>query len=178
LMSHDFQPGAHLRDERTWYGHDGVYLGPHGGDDWVMQFGGGGLSEKARSRIDYVPLAEFQKSGRVTVVEHEGQDFEATLRRAAWLIENPPPMPYHLIGHNCEHIARWCAMGNFSSRQVEGLLGLNLGVGAFFTLVEQPGGAWRLVVGLVSLFLSLFMMWLSDRGARRFREHIEQNWPG
>lgn len=106
-MSHDFQPGAQLRDDRTWYGHDGIYMG----NGWVMQFGGGGLAEKARSRIHYAPLAEFTKSGRVTVVEHRDQDHAETMRRTSWLIENPPPMPYHLIGHNCEHIARWCATG-------------------------------------------------------------------
>src|SRR5271163_2394168 len=61
-MPDDPQAGTHLRDERTFYGHDGTYMG----NGWVMQFGGGGLSQKPRSRIDFVPLKEFRKSGHVS----------------------------------------------------------------------------------------------------------------
>lgn len=174
MMSQDFQVGAHLRDDRTWYGHDGTYMG----DGWVMQYGGGNLSEKGRSRIDFVPLADFGKSGRVTVVEHENQDFEETARRALWLYRHPPPMPYDLIGHNCEHIARWCATGNFNSEQVNGVLVLSTAVGGFLYLPEQASSEWPAVVGILLLLFSGFIVWVSQWGTRRFRQHIALNWPG
>jgi hypothetical protein len=47
----------------------------------------------------------------VNVVHHDDHDPALAMRRAKWLVSCPPPRPYHGIGFNCEHVARWCATG-------------------------------------------------------------------
>ncbi len=117
----DFQPGDHLRvRRRLGYFHHGTYIG--GGE--VVEFGGGGAFDKSGSVVRKVPFGDFEDKGRVELVRHgkanafglplpqADSSREEIVRRALWLVERAP-QPYNLIGHNCEHIANWCATGYY-----------------------------------------------------------------
>jgi hypothetical protein len=165
------QPGDELCADRGLYKHHGFYIG----NNAVVQLGGR-VKDKPRASVHHVSYAEFAKDDRVQVVEHEHLDRAGAVRRALWLLDNPPPMSYHLFGYNCEHVARWCATGKIQSRQARDALTVNSLIGGgLFVFVEQPHG-W--LVGLVQLIFGLFLAWLSRGSTRRFEQHIRDNWPG
>jgi hypothetical protein len=77
----------------------------------VVQFGGR-VKDKPHASIHYASVADFAKGAPIKVVPHDNLDRTAAIRRAHWLVENPPPATYNLLGYNCEHVACWCATGN------------------------------------------------------------------
>lgn len=164
-----FQPGDELRVDRGLYGHHGMYVG----NDWVVQFGGR-IKDKPHASIHCVPLAEFVKAGQPKVVKHEELDRAEAVRRTLWLLENPPPMQYHVFGYNCEHVARWCATGRIECNQARSAFTLNMLFGGGLLLLEHPVG-WML--GLLQLIAGLFLAWLSRAPTRRFERHIRGNFP-
>jgi len=113
-----FEPGDHTRVGRRGYFHHGIHVG----DDQVVQFGGG-VFDKQNANIDRVSFETFANGGAVSIVPHEeDHDTGMTVRRATWLLQNPPPRSYNLVGFNCEHVARWCASGwETESLQARGL---------------------------------------------------------
>ncbi|HTD57448.1 MAG TPA: lecithin retinol acyltransferase family protein [Solirubrobacteraceae bacterium] len=163
-------PGDELRVDRRIYHHHGFCLG----DGMVLQ-SGGCVKDKPRASIHHVPLAEFATGAPVQVVKQENPDRAAAVRRGLWLLANPPPVTYHLFGHNCEHVARWCATGKVESSQARNALAFNSIAGSAILFLEHPGG-WLL--GIVQLLLGLLLAWLSRGPNARFERHIRENWPG
>jgi hypothetical protein len=165
------QPGDELRVDRGAYHHHALYVG----DGVVVQFGGQ-IRDKSYASIHYASVADFRRDAQVKVVEHDELDHFAAVRRARWLVNNPPPTTYNLLGFNCEHVARWCATGNIECRQAKELFTANSFMGGGLLLfVEHPHG-WLL--GLFQLLLGLVLLWLSRGPTRKFEQHIRDNWPG
>jgi hypothetical protein len=169
------EQGHVVRVHRGAYDHYGVYVG----QELVLQLGAAEL-KKAAASIHYAPFADFTKQDAFEAVEIPGQDLAATMVRAIWLWENPPPMKYHLLAHNCEHVARWCATGTAASHQVRDALTINvaLGVGGVFAIIDQPDRLWAWVGSFLLLLFGLVVDWFSNRHARRFEKHIRENQPG
>lgn len=164
------KPGDELRVDRGLYHHHGFYVG----NGAVVQFGGR-IKDKPRASIHHVALPDFAKDGRVKVVEHKQLDRDAAVRRALWLLDNPPPTTYHLFGYNCEHVARWCATGKIESSQAKSAFAANSFMGGgLFVFAGHPHG-W--LFGLLQLIFGLFLMWLSRGATRKFEEHIRNNCP-
>jgi hypothetical protein len=170
------EPGNVVRVHRGLYDHYAVYLG----EELVLQLGGAGLKDKAAASIHYAPFADFAKQDAFGVVDLPGQDLAATVERAIWLCENPPPVNYHLLAHNCEHVARWCATGTAESHQVRDALRVNaaFSVGGVFAVANRPDSLWALIGTVALLLLGLIAKWFSDRDARRFAKYIHENYPG
>ena len=107
------QPGDEICVGR-WlgaYAHHGVYVG----DGRVVQFGAG-IKDKPRASVHLAWLEDFAKGGEVRVVAPRGSIIQASLERALWLLENPPPVEYHLFGHNCEHVSTGVPPGERGKR--------------------------------------------------------------
>jgi len=100
-----FAPGDYLRVCRPGYFHHGIYVG----DDQVVQFGGS-VWDKPNATIALAPFEEFAKGASVETVSHP-DDPAGAVKRALWLVENPPPRAYNVVGFNCEHVAPWGASG-------------------------------------------------------------------
>jgi hypothetical protein len=167
------QPGDELCVGRWlgFYSHHGIYLG----DDLVVQFGGG-VQDKPGATVHLASMESFAKAGAVRVLTHTEIDRGASIERALWLLENPPPVGYHLFGHNCEHVARWCATGRVESSQVQSALVYNsLGGGGILAFVEHPHGA---LVGLLMLAVGAIVAWLSSGPRRRFERYVSESYPG
>ena len=131
------QPGDELRVDRGLYHHHAVYVG----DGVVVQFGGR-IKDKPHASIHDTSVTDFRKGTQVKVVEHNEPDRAAAVRRAQWLVENPPPTTYHVIGYNCEHVARWCATGKVECSQAKDLLTVNSLVGVEWScLSSTPTGS-------------------------------------
>jgi hypothetical protein len=164
------QQGDELRVDRGFYHHHALYVG----DGGVVQFGGR-IRDKPHASIHYASVTDFRKGGQVKVVEHDELDRAAAVRRAQWLVENPPPTTYHLFGYNCEHVARWCATGKIECSQAKDLLTVNSFVGGGVVIfVEHPN--W--IIGLAQLLFGLLVAWLSRGTTRKFEAHIRANWNG
>ena len=119
--------GDHLKVSRALYAHHGIYVG----EGRVVQFGGR-ILDKPQARIQEVPFPEFQRRGKVSVVDHSRR------MRMFGLIPVPPVLPpekivararclasqneagvYNVLGRNCETIALWCVCGAVESFQRE-----------------------------------------------------------
>ena len=145
-MNGRFSPGNHLRVRRGGgYNHHGIYLS----DDRVIQFGSGiTFTDKSRTGIEEVPLRDFENGGAAKAVHHgtpspiTGYDPPADeawkiVERAEFLLKLQPRLPYHLIGHNCEHIANMCVAGTWiESYQVRTFFGARA-LGSFAILIWQ-----------------------------------------
>lgn len=166
------QPGDELRVDRGVYHHHALYV-----DNGVVVQFGGRIKDKPHASIHYASATDFAKGARIKVVPHDNLDRDAAMRRAHWLVENPPPATYNVLGYNCEHVARWCATGNIECSQARDALGFNsmMGVGMFAYFVEHPSG-W--LIGLVQLLIGLLLAWLSRGPTRKFERHIRENWTG
>ncbi len=165
------QPGDELRVDRGFYHHHALCVR----DGVVVQFGGR-IKDKPNASIHYASVTDFRKGAQVKVVPHDDLDRAGAVRRAHWLVENPPPATYHLFGYNCEHVARWCATGKIECRQAKDVLTLNSLIGGgVFAFLDHPNG-W--LIGLVQLLAGLFLAWLSRGSTRKFQQHIGDNWPG
>jgi hypothetical protein len=163
--------GDELRVDRGVYHHHAMYVG----NGVVVQFGGR-IKDKHHASIHYASVADFRKGAQVKVVEHDGRDRAAAVRRAQWLVENPPPATYHVFGYNCEHVARWCATGKIECRQAKDALTFNSLIGGgVFAFLDHPNG-W--LIGLAQLLIGLLLAWLSRGPTRKFEQHIRENWRG
>jgi hypothetical protein len=128
-----FQPGEHLQVWRGLYHHHGIYVS----DERVIQFGSGiTLMDKSHTGIDAVALRDFENGGTAEVVRHgqlrlitaydpPADESWKIIERAEFLLKLQPRLPYHLIGHNCEHIANMCVAGGWTeSYQVRRIFGI------------------------------------------------------
>jgi hypothetical protein len=165
-----YLPGDELRVDRGFYHHHALYVS----EGVIVQFGGR-IKDKPHALVHYASVTDFAKGGRVEVMEHDGLDRDAAVERAEWLVANPPPTTYHVLGYNCEHVARWCATGRIECGQAKGLLTVNSFVGGgVLVFVEHPH-SW---IGIVQLIAGLFLAWLSRGPTRKFEQHIRANWHG
>ncbi|HEY5288213.1 MAG TPA: lecithin retinol acyltransferase family protein [Solirubrobacteraceae bacterium] len=159
-MAGILQPGDELRVDRDVYHHHGLYVG----DGVVIQLGGR-IKDKSHASIHYASVSGFAKDASVKVVEHDQLDRAAAVRRAVWLLENPPPTTYNLLGYNCEHVARWCATGKIECRQAKELFTANSFMGAGVLLfVEHPHG-WLLGLSSCSSASSFSGFHAAPRGS-------------
>lgn len=142
-----FQPGDHLQVWRGLYYHHGIYVS----DERVIQFGSGvTLMDKSRTGIDVVALSDFESGGTAEVVRHghlrlitaydpPADEPWKIIERAEFLLKLQPRLPYHLIGHNCEHITNMCVAGGWTeSYQVRRVFGFRA-LAAFGFLVWLGG---------------------------------------
>ena len=125
----------------------------------VIQFGSGiTLTDKSRTGIDAVSLNDFENGGTAKVVRHgtprldhwydpPADEAWKIVERAEFLLKLQPRLPYHLIGHNCEHIANMCVSATWiESYQVRTFFGARA-LGSFGFLLWQgpqprePAGA-------------------------------------
>jgi hypothetical protein len=140
-MAGRFRSGDHLKVRRPrGYDHHGIYIS----DDRVIQFGSGiTLTDKSRTAVSAVTLAEFVQGGIATVERHGYESVLDTgyhppadegwkvVARAEFLLELQRRLPYNLIGHNCEIIANMCASQNWTeSYQVRRWFGRKAAVDA------------------------------------------------
>jgi hypothetical protein len=144
-MAGRFRSGDHLKVRRPrGYDRHGIYIS----DDRVIQFGSGiTLSDKSRTAVSAVTLAEFVQGGIATVEPHGYESMLGTgyhppadegwkiVARAEFLLELQHRLPYNLIGHNCEIIANVCASQNWTeSYQVRRWFGRKAAVDALLLL--------------------------------------------
>ena len=106
------------------YNHHGLYVS----DNRVIQFGSGiTLTNKGRTGVS--TLCRFMTSKTVarlrlyitTLKFATGYDPPADepwkiIGRAEFLLKLQPKVSYHLIGHNCEHIANMCVAGTWHEK--------------------------------------------------------------
>ncbi len=166
-----YLPGDELRVDRGFYRHHALYVG----EGVVVQFGGR-IKDKPHASVHYASVTDFAKGGRVEVMEHDGLDRDAAVERAEWLVANPPPTTYHVLGYNYEHVARWCATGRIECGQAKGLLTVNSFVGGGVLVFVEHSHSW--IIGIVQLLAGLFLAWLSRGPTRKFEQHIRANWHG
>jgi hypothetical protein len=97
----------------------------------VVQFGGR-ILDKPEARIQEVPFSEFQRGGKVGVVDHSRRSWmfgviptsptlppERIVARARCLAIQNEAGAYNVLGRNCETIALWCVCGAVESFQRE-----------------------------------------------------------
>jgi hypothetical protein len=178
------QAGDHLRVRRPrGYNHHGIYIS----DDRVIQ--------KSRTGIDAVPLNDFENGGTAKVVRHgtlrwiteyDPPTDEAwkVVERAEFLLKLQPQLPYHLVGHNCEHIANICVAGTWiESYQVRMVFGARA-LGSFAILIWQGSRSranlpvpqwakWAVAVWAISGLASAFAY---NRQIERFWDEIGVDW--
>ena len=192
-MDGRFRPGAHLQVRRPLgYTHHGIYVS----DARVIQFGSGiTLTDKRGTGIDAVPLSDFENGGTARVVRHgtprwiTGYDPPAdeawkTIERAEFLLKLQPLLPYHLIGHNCEHIANMCVAGTWiESYQIRTFFGARA-LGSFAILFWIAGRSranlplpqwakWAAFVWVISGMTSIFAY---NRQIKNFWDEIGDRW--
>ena len=193
-MDGRFRPGDHLRVRRPrGYNHHGIYVS----DDRVIQFGSGiTLTGKSRTGIDAVPLKDFENGGTAKVVRHGtprwttgGYDPPADeawkiVERAEFLLRLQPRLPYHLIGHNCEHIANMCVAATWiESYQVRAVFGARA-LGSFGFLVWQgsrsranlPVPQWVKWAAAAWAIFGLGSVFAYNRQIKKFWEEIGVAW--
>lgn len=187
-MSERFKPGDHLQVSQRYglfpYYHHGIYVS----DDRVIQFGPGITGD---SQIEAVELRDFERSGPTEVVRHgrltgiSGYLFEAdepwkVVARAEFLLKLQPKLPYHLIGHNCEHIANMCASGAYTeSHQVRTMFGVHafITAGVLFWFARN-GRMPRPVTGALMLWLlgGLIAIAAYNRQIKLFWKELKGPW--
>jgi Lecithin retinol acyltransferase len=192
-MNGRFSPGDHLRVRRPrGYNHHGIYIN----DDRLIQFGSGiTLTDKSRTGIDAVPLRDFENGGTVKIVRHgtprwiTGYDPPADeawkiVERAEFLLKLQPRLPYHLIGHNCEHVANMCVAGTWiESYQVRTFFGTRA-LGSYAVLVWQgirsradlrvpPWVKWAAAAWAISGLASVLAY---NRQIKKFWDEIGVDW--
>lgn len=95
----------------------------------MVQFGGG-IFDKAHSRVEEVSLRHFERGhAPVQVVDHSNLTWiglwklppplppERIVARARCLAERSVDAAYNLVGRNCETVALWCVCGMGESLQ-------------------------------------------------------------
>ena len=90
------------RVDRGFYHHHALYVG----NGAVIQFGGR-IKDKPHASIDYHPLPTSAKAlGSTCWGARRIGSCRCRQAGHKWLVEHPPPTTYHLLGYNCEHVAR------------------------------------------------------------------------
>jgi len=146
------EDNPHIKVWRSIYWHHGIDMG----DGTVIHFSG----EPGRSvgaAVRRTPLDAFVRGGEMRTVQHDQPLAAAEARsRAARCLGRTG---YSVLWGNCEHFARWCAVGRHESHQVRDALAGTLAIG--FTIVgamARRQGMWLLgraipIVGPLSLGL-------------------------
>ncbi len=151
----------------------------------VIEFGGGTILEKQRTRVQEVSIGEFERGSRAQAVRHPITHMGLTyshasapdiiVRRAWWLLDNQPPA-YHLAGRNCEHVAIWCVTGNcYESFQVKwvSLAGAVISGAVMFGWRRMPNWMRYLLVALSTL-IAYFCTFQYNRDSYQFGEHVRK----
>jgi hypothetical protein len=192
-MNGRFRPGSHLQVRRPrGYNHHGIYVS----DDRVIQFGSGiTLTGKSKASIDAVSLHDFENGGTANVIRHgtpkfiTGYDPPADeawkiVERAEFLLKLQPRLPYHLIGHNCEHIANMCVAGTWiESYQVRTFFGASA-LGSFAILIWQGGRSranlplppWARWAAAAWTSIGLASIFAYNQQAKKFWDEIGVAW--
>lgn len=103
--------GEHIKVWRSLYWHHGIDLG----DGTVVHLSGE-PGRRLDAAVRLISLDEFLRCGERRVVRHrEPLPPEQTVARALGCLGQAG---YSLIWRNCEHFARWCAVGRHESSQV------------------------------------------------------------
>jgi hypothetical protein len=126
----------HIRVWRSFYWHHGIDLG----DGAVIHFAG----EPGRSvgaAVRRTSMEGFLRGGELRVVRHRNPlPAEEVRARAARALGHTG---YSLLWRNCEHFARWCAVGRVESPQVRdalaGAMALSLVAAGASALARQRG---------------------------------------
>ena len=136
----------------------------------MVQFGGR-ILDKPEACIQEVPFSEFQRGGKVRVVEHSRRFWmfgviptsptlppERIVARARCLAIQNEAGAYNVLGRNCETIALWCVCGAVESFQRERFqLATNVILSVWFSyLVRKVRTTGRISV---RQFLGLTMVW-------------------
>jgi hypothetical protein len=96
------------------YQHHGILVS----EDTVISYTGEPFWVDAKdARVSCVPLAEFTRGGRVQVRGHK--DGFASAQVVSRAESRLGETNYGLLTRNCEHLANWCATGQWRSRQIE-----------------------------------------------------------
>ena len=146
----------HIKVWRSFYWHHGIDVG----DGDVIHFSGE-PGRRLDAAVRRTSLAGFLRGGELRVVRHRSPlPAEQVRARAARCIGNTG---YSLLWRNCEHFARWCAVGRFESPQVRdalaGSVALGLVAAGASALARQRGmlllGRAFPVLGPLGVTLSL-----------------------
>jgi hypothetical protein len=115
---HSFVKGDHLIVTRSGYKHHGIYCG----DGQVIHFAETSdstlrnLVNMGDFQIKMTPLTEFQRSGKISVINHKKSlDPDEVINRAKSKLSEKD---YNLLFNNCEHFAYWAKTGKKDSKQV------------------------------------------------------------
>ena|SRR5438105_4072324 len=180
-----YTEGDHLSVQRPWYSHHGIYVG----NDRVVEFGGD-KHNKSAAAIREVSLTTFEDCGRARIVNHDKPSRLASwaptalprqerVERALFLVSTAAPGRYNLFGHNCEHVATWCATGFPESHQVR--VGLYVNMLRSLGTVIAASAAYRVYrrmpmwIPLTTLIFFLITMQYHIHQGRFVRE-IDRAW--
>jgi hypothetical protein len=180
-----FAAGDHLRVRRnTLYSHHCVYIG----DERVVEFGGDWWN-KSEAQIREVSFNEFARGLLAEVVKHDRPPRLAQwtptalsavecVERARFLAKMAEPGRYNLIGHNCEHVATWCATGVPESHQVRVGMYVNLfrGIITLFATARFRTSPRIVKFVVASSVFALLINWQYHWHARRFVREIDGAW--
>lgn len=103
--------GAHLKSNRGFYTHHGIYIG----NEEVIHYSG--LSENLqKGKIEKVSLSEFSGKIGYDIIKHDNIQYSSTeiVNRAKSRLGEDA---YHFITNNCEHFVNWCIENKHSSTQ-------------------------------------------------------------
>jgi hypothetical protein len=101
-------PGTHIKVDRGFYWHHGIYLGNSKVAHLSKGWNGG--------QVEIVSLATFAKNSPVQVVSHRCQlPPDLVIQN----IERASGRRYSLLTYNCEHFATDCVTMNPHSQQIE-----------------------------------------------------------
>jgi hypothetical protein len=179
-----FNPGDHLRVHRRRYGLPYTHHAINFLDGRIVEFGGSTANKPAMG-VDFGSFARFKNGDHVDVLHHDDHDPALAMRRAEWMVSCPPPRPYHGIGFNCEHVARWCATG-WETESLQIRHRLFLGRSLF---IGWPLGLWlswqartgrsvpRAAVAAVGVYSATTIWTVSayHNEIRHFNKHIREN---
>lgn len=124
--------GDHIRVCRLngLYYHHGIYVS----DDEVIHFTGDdddSVLDWSKAHVISTDLERFLSSGTVEVKEYNDEEL-ADLYPVEGIVSYARAClgddGYNLVFNNCEHFANACTLGKYRSRQVERVLGGNMGI--------------------------------------------------
>lgn len=123
-----FTAGDHLVVDRGTFFHHGIVEEVRDGVTFLIHWAGNSRKEPASATIRRCTLEEFSAGDEVEIRTYGSMALgrEVVVRRARRLLGW---RGYNLVFANCEHFARWCKVGKWSSLQVNfgfALLGISL----------------------------------------------------
>jgi hypothetical protein len=141
LMHGEPPLAAHLVSERFGYKHHGIYVGA----GRVVHYSGFAYGLRA-GPVEETSLERFACGRPLSVFHHARPRFdraEVIARARARIGENA----YRLLSNNCEHLCRWCVLGEARSSQVEKWLALPRRV--WLSILERSHPIVRVLRGRV-----------------------------